>query len=126
MRRQIAIVVVAAVVFLALIIGRRFFVPRISDRNLLIEALQEEVKATPPPERYVFWDVFCQQAALGYYDDAMATILLSHHDSDVQYALVTLAKIRARNGDSAGALREARGYSKGVVRRLRRKWSGML
>ena len=64
----------------------------------------------------VFWDVFCQQAAQGYYDDAMTTVLLADRDSETQYALVTLAKIRAKNGDAQGAIRTTRAYSNSETR----------
>lgn len=89
---------------------------RISDRNLLVEAAQEFVKATPPSAPHVPWDVFCQQAAQGYYDDALATIYLSDKDPDTQYALVSLTRIRARNGDVQGALRTVRGYGRADTR----------
>ncbi|MGA8074885.1 MAG: hypothetical protein WB995_15525 [Candidatus Acidiferrales bacterium] len=70
----------------------------------------EDEKSSAATGRSLSWDVFCQQAAQGYYDDAMATIVLSNRDSDVQYALVTLARIRAKNGDAEGALSAARAY----------------
>ena len=111
MRRKTVFLIVTVGILASLLLARRFFGSRISDRGLLVEALQEHEKANQSSERFVFWDVFCQQAAQGYYDDAMATILRSNRDSDVQYSLIALARIRATNGDVEGALRTARAYS---------------
>ncbi len=47
--------------------------------------------------------IFEQQAAQGYYDDAWATARLFKQDDDLQWAVVELAKIRAENGDVQGA-----------------------
>jgi hypothetical protein len=111
-----SLVSVAAGICLSLLFGWEFFASRVSDRDLLREAALEYKKSTVPSERMVFWDVFCQQAAQGYYDDAMATALLSRRDSDFEYALVTLARIRAKNGDTQGALRTARTYANSETR----------
>lgn len=111
MRRRIGIIFLVVEIICALLLAKPFLGIQISDRKLLTQAVQEYASARPASEQYLFWDAFCQQAAQGYYDDAMATILLSNRDSDIQYALVTLAKIRARNGDASGALRAAEAYS---------------
>jgi len=87
-----------------------------SDRAILAEAVREYEKAAPPKDRLVPWDIFCQQAAQGYYDDALASVRLSTHDDDTQYSLIALARIRARNGDAAGALAVARTYAKAATR----------
>jgi hypothetical protein len=92
---------------LLLIAGSRFAK---SDRSLLREAARDFEKANRGEAPTVYWDIFCQQAAQGYYDDAMATLLLSPSDRDLQYALVILASIRAKNGDTPGALRTANAY----------------
>jgi hypothetical protein len=110
------VVSLAAGICLSLLVGWQLFTSRVSDRDLLREAVREYEKSTVPSERMIFWDVFCQQAAQGYYDDAMATALLSRRDSDFEYALVTLAKIRAKNGDTQGALRVARTYANSETR----------
>jgi hypothetical protein len=78
--------------------------------------VREYEKSAIPSEQIVFWDAFCQQAAQGYYDDAMKTILLSHRDGETQYALITLAKIRTKNGDAQGAIRTARSYPNSETR----------
>lgn len=116
MHRKTVILIVAVGAVAALLLAVRFFGFPISDRELLREAAQEFKKAKSATGPYIYWDVFCQQAAQGYYDDARATILLSHSDSDMQYALVTLARIRAKNGDVEGAVRTAHAYSASETR----------
>jgi hypothetical protein len=112
MLRKTALLIAGAGIVVLLLLAHRFFRVRISDRELLIEALH----VGGIDDRHVCWDVFYQQAAQGYYDDAMATIKLSPHDRDTQFALVALAKIRARNGDAQGAIKTARAYSSSGTR----------
>jgi hypothetical protein len=87
-RIALALIVGAGITFV-LAVAWRLFGFRISDRALLREAVREYEKSTIPSEQIVFWDAFCQQAAQGYYDDAMKTILLSHRDGETQYALIS-------------------------------------
>jgi hypothetical protein len=75
---------------------------KITDQKLLREAVAEWKNAGAPgngPD----YQIFEQQAAQGYYDDAAATARLFKHAEDVQWSVVELAKIRAENGDIAGA-----------------------
>jgi hypothetical protein len=116
MHKKTVILIVVFGIVATLLLAVRFFGFPISDRELLREATQEFKKANSATGPYVYWDLFCQQAAQAYYDDARATILLSHSDTDMQYALVTLARIRAKNGDVEGALRTARAYSASETR----------
>ena len=48
-------------------------------------------------------EIFEQQAARGYYEDAAATGLLYRRPDEVQWSVVELARIRAENGDLSGA-----------------------
>ena len=115
-KRTVVPLIVGAGITLALVVAWLLHGFKVSDRNLLREAVREYEKSTVPSERVVFWDVFCQQAAQGYYDDALTTVLLSHNDRDAQYALVTLVKIRAKNGDASGAIGTARSYTNSETR----------
>jgi hypothetical protein len=67
---------------------------KITDQELLREA----VTKYGPNEQ-----IFEQQAAQGYYDDAAATGRLFKTPDYVQWSIVELAKIRAENGDIQGA-----------------------
>ena len=107
MLRKLALLIAGAGIVALLLLGQRFHRARVPDRELLIEALH----VGGIDDRHINWDVFYQQAAQGYYDDAKATILLSPYDHDLQSALIALAKVRARNGDAQGAVKTARGYS---------------
>jgi len=107
MLRKLALLIAGAGIVALLLLGQRFHRARVPDRELLIEALH----VGGIDDRHINWDVFYQQAAQGYYDDAKATILLSPYDQDLQSALIALAKVRARNGDAQGAVKTARGYS---------------
>ena len=111
MPKKILSLILVAGIAAASFASWRFFVQRITDRDLLVESLKELEKSGWNPRVRVDWDVFCQQAAQGHYDDAMKTLLLSRADPDFQYALVTLAKIRAQNGDPEGAIQTAREYA---------------
>jgi hypothetical protein len=74
----------------------------ITDRGVLREAVAEWQHAGEPgsgPNDQIFE----QQAAQGYYDDAAATSYLFKRPEDKQWAVVELAKIRAENGDITGA-----------------------
>jgi len=75
---------------------------KITDRDLLREAVEEWKNAGEPgygPNSQIFE----QQAAQGYYDDAAATGRLFKRVEDVQWSIVELVKIRAENGDIKGA-----------------------
>jgi hypothetical protein len=80
----------------------RFAQHKITDQQLLREAVAEWRCATEPgfgPSPQIFE----QQAAQGYYDDAAATAHLFSNPDDVRWSVVELAKIRAENGDVSGA-----------------------
>jgi tetratricopeptide (TPR) repeat protein len=80
----------------------RFAFHKITDQELLREAVAEWEKAGEPgygPN----YQIFEQQAAQGYYDDAAATSRLFKRADDVQWSAVELVKIRAENGDIQGA-----------------------
>lgn len=75
---------------------------KIRDQDLLREAVVEWKKAGDPgygPN----YQIFEQQAAQGYYEDAAATGRLFKRVEDVQWSIVELVKIRADNGDIKGA-----------------------
>jgi hypothetical protein len=77
---------------------------KITDQELLREAVAEWKKAGEPgygPNSQIFE----QQAAQGYYEDAAATGRLFKPAEDVQWSIVELVKIRAENGDIKGAKR---------------------
>jgi hypothetical protein len=73
---------------------QRFHRHKITDQELLREA----VTRYGPNEQ-----IFEQQAAQGYYDDAAATGRLFKSPGYVQWSIVELARIRAANGDIQGA-----------------------
>jgi hypothetical protein len=75
--------------------------PRITGREILHEAMMEWRCAGERPE--LIRQIFEQQAAQGYYDDAAAIALLSRRPDEVQWYVVELARIRAQNGDLSGA-----------------------
>ena len=80
----------------------RFAFHKITDQELLREAVVEWEKAGEPgygPD----YQIFEQQAAQGYYEDAAATGRLFKRADDVQWSIVELVKIRAENGDIQGA-----------------------
>jgi hypothetical protein len=75
---------------------------KITDQELLREAVAEWKRAGEPdpgPNDQIFE----QQAAQGYYDDAAVTGRLFKRPEDVQWSVVELAKIRTENGDVPGA-----------------------
>lgn len=75
---------------------------RISDRGVLREAVAEWRRAGEPGSGPNY-QIFEQQAAQGYYDDAAATSYLFKRPEDKQQAVLGVAKIRAENGDITGA-----------------------
>ncbi len=75
---------------------------RIADREVLREAVAEWQRAGRPFDQGAY-QIFEQQAAQGYYDDAAATGRLFGRPDDVRWSVVELAKIRAENGDIQGA-----------------------
>jgi hypothetical protein len=81
---------------------QRFPGYKITDRELLREAVAEWKRAGEPGNGPNY-QIFEQQAAQGYYDDAAATARLFKRAEDVQWSIVELAKIRAENGDIQGA-----------------------
>ncbi len=74
----------------------------ITDQYLLRQAVLEW-KRSGDPDSGPNPQIFEQQAAQGYYDDAAATGRLFKRTDDVQWSIVELAKIRAENGDIQGA-----------------------
>lgn len=76
--------------------------PKITDREVLQEAVAEWQRAARPFSQGAY-QIFEQQAAQGYYDDAAATGHLFGRPDDVRWSVVELAKIRAENGDIQGA-----------------------
>jgi hypothetical protein len=81
---------------------RQFPNHKITDQELLREAIAEWKRAGEPgngPD----YQIFEQQAAQGHYDDAAVTGRLFKRADDVQWSIVELAKIRAENGDIKGA-----------------------
>lgn len=81
---------------------QRFPGHKITDQELLREAVAEWNRAREPGNGPNY-QIFEQQAAQGYYDDAAATARLFKRAEDVQWSVVELAKIRAENGDIQGA-----------------------
>jgi tetratricopeptide (TPR) repeat protein len=75
---------------------------RITDRDLLQEAVTEW-KLAGEPDPGPSYQIFEQQAAQGYYDDAMATARLFKRVDAIHYSITELAKIRVENGDIQGA-----------------------
>jgi hypothetical protein len=93
-----------------LLLAKQFLVYRISDRALLREA-DRECRSIPQRSDSIVWDIFCQQATQGYYDDAFGTILqVFNPGSDAQHAFVALARMRAEQGDMEEAKRLVRLY----------------
>jgi hypothetical protein len=75
---------------------------RITDRELLLEAVEEwRLAGSPFPGPNS--QILEQQAAQGYYDDAITTARLWKLDSEQHWLFVEVTKIRAENGDIAGA-----------------------
>ncbi len=75
---------------------------KITDQELLREAVAVWKKAGEPgsgPDSQIFE----QQAAQGYYEDAAATSRLFKRADDVRWSVVELIRIRAENGDIQGA-----------------------
>jgi hypothetical protein len=75
---------------------------RITDQYVLREAVTEWTLAGEPGDGPNS-QIFEQQAAQGYYDDAAATGHPFKRVDDVQWSVVELAKIRSENGDVQGA-----------------------
>jgi hypothetical protein len=75
---------------------------RIADQCVLREAVAEW-KLAGEPGIGPNYQIFEQQAAQAYYDDAAATGHLFKRVDDVRWSVVELAKIRAENGDIQGA-----------------------
>jgi tetratricopeptide (TPR) repeat protein len=83
---------------------------KITDQELLREAVAEWKKAGEPgygPN----YQIFEQQAAQGYYEDAEATGRQFKRADDVQWSIVELVKIRAENGDIEGAKNSVKSLS---------------
>ena len=75
---------------------------RITDRELLLEAVDDwRLAGSPFPGPNS--QILEQQAAQGYYDDAISTARLWKLDSEQHWLFVEVTKIRAENGDIAGA-----------------------
>jgi hypothetical protein len=81
---------------------REFSDHKITDQDLLREAVVEW-KTAGEPGNGPTYQIFEQQAAQGYYEDAAATARLFKRAEDVQWSNVELAKIQAENGDIQGA-----------------------
>lgn len=93
--KVVALVLVLCVGFgFGWMLWQRFHHHKITDQELLREA----VTKYGPHEQ-----IFEQQAAQGYYDDAAATGRLFKSPDYVQWSIVELAKIRAENGDVQAA-----------------------
>jgi hypothetical protein len=89
---------------------RGFSDRKITDQELLREAVAEWKKAGEPGNGPNY-QIFEQQAAQGYYDDAAATGRLFKRADDVQWSIVELVKIRPENGDIQGAKDSIRGFA---------------
>ena len=75
---------------------------RITDRELLLEAVDDwRLAGSPFPGPNS--QVLEQQAAQAYYDDAISTARLWKLDIEQHWLFVEVTKIRAENGDIAGA-----------------------
>lgn len=75
---------------------------KITDQELLREAVEEWQRAGAPgfgPD----YQIFEQQAAQGYYEDAAVTATLFKSPDDRRWSVEELAKIRTENGDIRGA-----------------------
>lgn len=88
---------------------------KITDRKLLQEAVLEW-KSAGEAGNGPNYQIFEQQAAQGYYDDAAATARLFKRAGDVQWSVVELAKIRAENGDVQGAKDSVNGLTQSDVK----------
>lgn len=86
----------------ACIVWLRFPDRKITDQKLLREAVGEW-KRSGEPGNGPDYQIFEQQAAQGYYEDAAATATLFKSAEDRRWSVVELAKIRAENGDVLGA-----------------------
>lgn len=75
---------------------------KITDQELLREAVREW-QLHGDPASGPNYQIFEQQAAQAYYQDAEATAHFFKRPDDVQWSVVELAKIRAENGDVQGA-----------------------
>jgi hypothetical protein len=95
-------IVLCAVTGIAWILWLRSPAQGITDQDVLREAVAEWHRAGEPGSGPNY-QIFEQQAAQGYYDDAAATSYLFRRPDDKQWAVVELAKIRAENGDIPGA-----------------------
>src|SRR5258708_2449058 len=84
------------------ILWRRSLERAVSDQTILREAAAEWNSAAEPGYGPIM-QIFEQQAAQGYYDDAAATARLFKRADDRDWAVPELAKIRAENGDVLGA-----------------------
>jgi tetratricopeptide (TPR) repeat protein len=84
------------------ILWLRFPDRKITDQKLLREAV-EEWKRAGEPGNGPDYQIFEQQAAQGYYEDAAETATLFKNAEDRRWSVVELAKIRAENGDIPGA-----------------------
>jgi hypothetical protein len=73
---------------------RQFPLHKITDQELLREAVEEWKKAGEPGYG-ANYQIFEQQAAQGYYEDAAATGRLFKGAEGVQWSIVELVKIRA-------------------------------
>jgi hypothetical protein len=75
---------------------------RITDRELLLEAVEAwRLAGSPFPGPNS--QILERQAAQGYYDDAIKTARLWKLDGEQHWLFVEVTKIRAENGDIAGA-----------------------
>jgi hypothetical protein len=75
---------------------------KITDRKLLREAVEDWKRsgaAFPGPNPQILE----QQAAQGYYDDAVATSLLETRPGELHWSLMQIVLVRAENGDIQGA-----------------------
>lgn len=100
----VALTIASLVVLSAVgwILWLRFPDRQITDQMLLREAVEEWRRAGGPgngPDSQIFE----QQAAQGYYEDAAATATLFKDAQDRNWSVVELAKIRTENGDVLGA-----------------------
>jgi hypothetical protein len=81
---------------------QRFPGHKITDRELLREAVAEWNRAEEPGNGPNY-QIFEQQAGQGHYDDAATTGRLFKRAEDVRWSVVELVKVRAENGDIQGA-----------------------
>ena len=71
------------------------------------------------------YQIFEQQAAQGYYEDAAATATLFKRPDDRRWSVEELAKIRAENGDIPGAkamIKRFSGSTLAIVPRMLLRW----